>query len=121
MERKIKFIGRRPSEEIPELIYSSDICVVPYSRESSIKLIEYGALGKPVVTFEGPVERRFAKDKEIVVSKWDPTEFAYSIKSLIVDERKANRIGKQLQKKVLKHYRWDHLAEKYIELLEDIV
>lgn len=88
LNNKIKFIGYQPSERIPELINSSDVCIVPYSRESSIKLLEYGALGKPVVTFEGNVERRFAKDKEIIISRWNPVDLAKSIKYLITNKKR---------------------------------
>ena len=119
--KKIRFLGPKPREEIPEFINLSDICVVPYSRESSIKLIEYGALGKPVLTFKGPVERSFLKDKEIVVSEWDPKEFASLIKHLLNDKRKSLSIGKRLQKKVLRDYRWDHLAKRYAKILENVL
>ena len=40
LNNKIKFIGYQPREKIPELISSSDVCIVPYGIESTIKLLE---------------------------------------------------------------------------------
>ena len=40
------------------------------------------------MTFEGNVERRFAKDKEIIISRWNPVDLAKSIKYLITNKKR---------------------------------
>ena len=65
---KVILTGKQPFERIPELIATADVCLLPaYNNETMrdivpIKLYEYMAMGKPVISTELPgVMREFGR------------------------------------------------------------
>ncbi|MEM2129661.1 MAG: glycosyltransferase [Candidatus Bathyarchaeia archaeon] len=118
LEGKVLLLGYVPHDQIPNLIMSSHVCVDTSGVETSLKLIEYGVFGKPVVAFEGPVTRRFMEDREIAISQRNPKKLADKIMRLIQNEENAKTMGENLKRKVITEYRWDLLSMKYASLLE---
>ena len=61
----IHLLGRQPQAEIPRLLKGIDLCLNPYKRDdvaihaSPLKLYEYLAAGKPVVSTEMPEAHKF--------------------------------------------------------------
>jgi glycosyltransferase involved in cell wall biosynthesis len=73
MDNNVIMAGRQPFEKIPEHIASSDICLLPaYNNEVMrnivpIKLYEYMAVGKPVISTKLPgVMKEFGNDNGVV-------------------------------------------------------
>jgi glycosyltransferase involved in cell wall biosynthesis len=62
----VYFLGKMPYENIPELIAGFDVCINPFILDklsdtvSPIKLYEYLASGKPVVSVDMPAAREFS-------------------------------------------------------------
>jgi glycosyltransferase involved in cell wall biosynthesis len=61
----VHLLGRQPQSEIPRLLKGIDLCLNPYKRDdvavhaSPLKLYEYLAAGKPVVSTEMPEAHKF--------------------------------------------------------------
>lgn len=62
----VHYFGCKPVEDIPAFINSCDVCIMPYHPgrstvpdSDSIKLYEYFACGRPVVSVDVPSARRF--------------------------------------------------------------
>jgi glycosyltransferase involved in cell wall biosynthesis len=60
------YLGCKPVEDVPAYVSACDVCIMPYHREKStvpdsdsIKLYEYLACGRPVVSVDVPSVRRF--------------------------------------------------------------
>ncbi len=76
------FLGRYPFEDIPALMKAVDICLLPYADteytyyRSPLKLYEYLAAGKPIVSTDHPEVREFA---EWVKIAGQPQAFADAI------------------------------------------
>lgn len=121
LEKRVLLLGHVPHNKIPHLIISSDVCVDPSGVETSLKMVEYGVFGKPVVALEGPVTRRFVKDQEVAISRRNPKDVANTIMHLIQYREEAEHMGKRLREKVIREYRWDLLAKRYAECLEKVV
>ncbi|UUX92232.1 glycosyltransferase family 4 protein [Methanoplanus endosymbiosus] len=74
LEDQLFLTGRQPYEKIPEYIASSDICILPaYTDEPTmkdivpIKILEYMAMGKPVITTKLPgLIKEFGNDNGII-------------------------------------------------------
>ncbi|WP_217177992.1 glycosyltransferase [Methanoplanus limicola] len=74
LEDQLFLTGRQPYEKIPEYIASSDICILPaYTDEPTmkdivpIKILEYMAMGKPVITTRLPgLIKEFGDDNGII-------------------------------------------------------
>ncbi len=65
LEDTVNFTGRVPFSDLLEILSTADVCVNPdrpcemNSMSTMIKIMEYMALGKPIVQFEG-IEGRFS-------------------------------------------------------------
>jgi glycosyltransferase involved in cell wall biosynthesis len=76
------------SSRVPELLQDADVCVDPSpntalnERSTMIKVIEYLALGKPVVAYDLLETRRTARDAAVFVPAGDTEAFATAIAGL---------------------------------------
>lgn len=65
-QRNVRFLGKRSVDDVPYYIQALDVCLLPYKRNewtrniSSLKLYEYLACGKPVVSSDVPAAREHA-------------------------------------------------------------
>jgi glycosyltransferase involved in cell wall biosynthesis len=62
----VRLLGQRPVESVPAYVASCDVCLLPYKLNEwtrhidSLKLYEYLACGKPVVSTRVPTAERFS-------------------------------------------------------------
>lgn len=64
----VNFLGSKPYEELPNYMKFFDVCIIPYDQNdplnincSPLKLYDYMATGKPVVSTDLPAVRSFNK------------------------------------------------------------
>ena len=73
----VHFLGRQPQSEIPRFVKGFDVCLNPYRKDdvanhaSPLKIYEYLAAGKPVMSTEMAEARKFATDVAIGASYED--------------------------------------------------
>lgn len=117
--------GKIPYEKIPEFIASSDICILPaYADEKimqeivPIKLYEYMAMKKPIITTELPgVIREFGDNNGILyVDK--PENTIETAINLIKNQR--IEIEGNKGRKLVERYSWNNIANQYEEVLNDV-
>jgi glycosyltransferase involved in cell wall biosynthesis len=71
LEDSVTFTGRIPDANMIEILSTADVCVNPdkptdmNSMSTMIKIMEYMALSKPIVQFEG-IEGRFSAQEASV-------------------------------------------------------
>jgi len=71
------FLGERPYSELPKYLHEFDVCIIPFKKTKlieathPIKLYEYFAAGKPVVTTDMPEIYPMAKICYVSKSKED--------------------------------------------------
>jgi glycosyltransferase involved in cell wall biosynthesis len=102
LEDRVLLIGRKPYNEIPGFVAASNICILPaYPDEEimqdivPIKIYEYMAMGKPVITTELPgVMAEFGNENGITYVKKpeDVISRAFDI-DVEVDGRKARKLA----------------------------
>jgi glycosyltransferase involved in cell wall biosynthesis len=85
----VKFTGRVPDSELLQYLSTADLCVNPdrsnelNDKSTMNKIMEYMAVGKPIVQFES-VEGRFsAKDASLYARPGDREHFAQLVLQLI--------------------------------------
>ena len=67
------FLGQKPHDELASLIREFDVCLVPYLVNAAtvtiapVKINEYLAVGKPVVSTELPTVCEFNRQHEVVI------------------------------------------------------
>ena len=72
--KNIKLIGEKPYSEVPDLVASFDVCIIPFKltklikHTNPVKIYEYMSLGKPVIATNMP-ELKQIKNNLICIGK----------------------------------------------------
>lgn len=96
----IEFTGFLPMEAAWQIVAGSDVCLSPFypnpvlSSTSPTKLIEYMAMGKPVIANDHPEQRQVIRESNAgLCVAWDETEFAGAAIRLLRDTALAAEMG----------------------------
>ncbi len=121
--KNVKFTGMVSKEEVKKYIALMDACIIPFKimrltdRVSPIKLFEYWALGKPVISTRCYEIMQSGKDTVLYADTLPELERV--MHDLIHDIPFRKRIIKDSLQKV-KQYDWDVLGKKYIEVFSSL-
>jgi glycosyltransferase involved in cell wall biosynthesis len=91
VDEKVTITGWVDAAHVPELLQEADVCVDPApttllnERSTMIKVMEYLALGKPVVAYDLLETRRTARDAALLAPAGDAEAFAERIAMLTDD------------------------------------
>jgi len=125
IEDSVVFTGLRRHEEIPCFISSCDLAAAPMELEYyvetgvlPVKLLEYMAGGKPVVTQKG--FEKLGEGEGVVAVDFDsPDQAGGLMADLCVDKERLRVLGKKARIAVERHYSYDAVAERYLRIYED--
>jgi glycosyltransferase involved in cell wall biosynthesis len=125
LDNQIILTGKKPYQEIPAFIAASDICLLSaYSSEKimqdivPIKMYEYMAMGKPVITTKLPgVMKEFGEDHGVIYV--DKPEDVVKKAIELVENRSIKEEGKKAQGFVEK-YSWDDVVDDFEGVLEEV-
>ncbi len=119
LQNSVTFTGFVSHLHIPKHILAMDICTVPNSNDfmSPVKLFEYMAMCKPVVSPRyGPVEEIIEDGKTgLLFRPLSQEQFIDKICVLINNHDLSRKIGKEGYHKVLKEHTWEKNVEKVLE------
>ena len=71
----VHFLGQKPVHDVPQYVHQFDVCMIPYivnlraQHASPLKLYEYAAASKPIVTTDFAAARDFKGHIEIIDGK----------------------------------------------------
>jgi glycosyltransferase involved in cell wall biosynthesis len=106
----VTITGWLPMREAWGHVRRASLCVSPYlpvpilRSTSPTKLIEYMALGKPVVANDHPEQADVLRASEAgLVCAWDEREFAAAIVGLLTDPERCERMGAAGRRYVAEH------------------
>jgi glycosyltransferase involved in cell wall biosynthesis len=105
--QNVTFLGY--VEDIMQMILQSDICIAPlrYGSGTRFKILEYMAMGKPVVsTSKGAEGINYTNHRDIVIED-DFTEFSGRIADLLEDHAMREQLGKSAQELIRQKYDWE--------------
>jgi glycosyltransferase involved in cell wall biosynthesis len=95
---------------------ATDICVAPEpsnafnDRSTMIKIMEYMALGKPIVAFDLPEHRVTAQSAALYVPPNDELQFARGLAELIDDPARRQRMGAVGRQRIETTLAWRYSA-----------
>ena len=116
LEDMVTFTGRIPFSDLLEILSTADVCVNPdkpcemNSKSTMIKIMEYMALSKPIVQFEG-CEGRFSAQEASLYSSADgnhAVDFAEKILWLLDHPEERARLGAMGRKRVENELAWEY-------------
>ncbi len=116
----VTFTGRVPDEEMLAMLNTADVCVNPdvanemNDKSTMNKIMEYMALGKPVVQFDLTEGRCSAQQASLYARQNDPFDLAAKIVELLDDPARRAAMGAFGRRRVLNELEWRHEAPKLL-------
>jgi glycosyltransferase involved in cell wall biosynthesis len=113
----VHFLGRFPFAEVPALMRGMDVCLLPYADteharyRSPLKLYEYLAAGKPVVSTEHPEVREFSAWVDIAST---PSEYAAAI---VRARERDTPERRQRRAQIARKHSWDRRVDEMERLV----
>jgi glycosyltransferase involved in cell wall biosynthesis len=122
---RVRFEGMVPNGRIPLYLWAADVLVMPYTSRTPImdsispmKMFEYMAAQRPVVSTDFPTLREVLRDGEnaVLVAPDSPPALAAGIRRVLDDPGLGEKISRQARRDV-EAYAWERRAEKILSLL----
>jgi glycosyltransferase involved in cell wall biosynthesis len=116
----VEFTGFKTGEELLERLSSCDLCVEPsptsaYNENCTMnKILEYMALGKPIVQFDLREGRRSAEGASLYAKPNDEVEFAQKIIELLDSSQLREEMGKEGRRRMVEMLEWRYQAPKLL-------
>jgi glycosyltransferase involved in cell wall biosynthesis len=116
----VTFTGRVPDEQLLAMLNTADVCVNPdvanemNDKSTMNKIMEYMALGKPIVQFDLTEGRFSAQDASLYANRNDPRDMAAKIVELIDDPERRKAMGEFGRRRVENELEWRYEAPKLI-------
>ncbi|MDB5100933.1 MAG: glycosyl transferase, group 1 [Cyanobacteria bacterium RYN_339] len=114
----VEFTGRVGDAELLERLSTCDVCVnpdpkTPFNDKSTMnKILEYMALGKPIVQFDILEGRRSAAAASLYAT--DEVDFAAKILELLGDPLRSALMGQEGRRRMSQALEWAHQAPKLL-------
>ena len=126
LQDKLILSGKKPYQEIPAFIAASDICLLPaYPNEPimqdivPIKMYEYMAMKKPVITTRLPgVMKEFGEDSGVVYV--DRPEDVIAKAMELVQNSTIEGLGSKARSFVERNS-WDSITDEFEKILEEAI
>lgn len=126
LKDNIILIDWQPYERIPDLISTSDICILPAQNKQvmknivPIKIYEYMAAGKPVITtkLEG-IMKEFCSGNGIFYVEMPEDVLKKSIE--LRNKHLIRQEGKKARDFVIKYNNWDSIIQTFENTLREII
>ncbi|MFC0864150.1 glycosyltransferase family 4 protein [Sphaerimonospora cavernae] len=110
----VEFTGRIPDEDLLRYLSTADVCLAPdpYNPLNDVstmnKIMEYMAMGRPVVSFDLREARVSAGDAAVYAPPNDESEFAKLISFLLDAPEERHRMGEIGRARVSGPLSWEH-------------
>jgi glycosyltransferase involved in cell wall biosynthesis len=108
----VTFTGRVPDAELLAMLNTADVCVNPdianemNDKSTMNKIMEYMALGKPIVQFDLTEGRFSAQDASLYAARNDPVDLGRKILELIDDPSRREAMGAYGRRRVENELEW---------------
>jgi glycosyltransferase involved in cell wall biosynthesis len=116
----VTFVGRVPDQRLLEMLNTADVCVNPdvanemNDKSTMNKIMEYMALGKPIVQFDLAEGRFSAQDASLYARNNDAVDMAEKIVALLDDPVRRQEMGEFGRNRVLNELEWKFEAPKLL-------
>jgi len=102
-------IGVEPSKESEK-----------FSKSTSIKVMEYMAVGKPTVQYDTEEGKFTAKNASLFIQNNDEKAFGDAIISLLTDEKKRKNMGEYGKERIKELLQWRIQKEKLLKIYQNL-
>jgi glycosyltransferase involved in cell wall biosynthesis len=119
---KLWFTGYRPEAEWRRLLASTDICFVPdpanqlNNKSTMIKMMDYMALGKPIVAYDLRENQVSAGDAALYARASDPQDMARQFVQLAENAVLREQLGAIGKQRIRESLAWEYSAKNLLNL-----
>ena len=116
----VTFTGRVPDAELLDMLNTADVCVNPdvanemNDKSTMNKIMEYMALGKPIVQFELAEGHFSAQEASLYAAPNDAIDLARKIVELLDDPERRERMGRFGRNRVENELEWRYEVPKLL-------
>jgi glycosyltransferase involved in cell wall biosynthesis len=120
----VTFTGRVSDQELLEMLNTADLCVDSdvanemNDKSTMNKIMEYMALGKPIVQFNLTEGRFSAGEASLYAAKNDPVDMARKIVELLDAPERCKLMGKYGKNRVKNELEWNYEVPKLLRAYE---
>ena len=120
----VEFTGRLPDAALWEIMSTADVCVNPdranemNDKSTMNKILEYMALGKPIVQFDLTEGRFSAGEASLYARPNDVADFAIKLCELLDDPTRRATMGAIGRQRVEGGMAWHHQVPRLLEAYE---
>jgi glycosyltransferase involved in cell wall biosynthesis len=122
----VTFTGRVPDQDLLQMLNTAAVCVNPdvpnemNDKSTMNKIMEYMALGKPIVQFDLTEGRFSAQEASVYARNGDIADFARLVVELIDDPARRERMGALGRQRVEQVLEWKYEAPKLLAAYEQL-
>ncbi|MBT7757764.1 MAG: glycosyltransferase family 4 protein [Rhodospirillaceae bacterium] len=116
----VTFPGRLNDDDMVAALCAADLCVNPddfnemNDKSTMLKIVEYMALGKPIVQFDLTEGRVSARDAALYARPNDAVDLAEKITDLLADAEARQRMGSRGRERVEAELAWKYETPKLL-------
>jgi len=120
VDELVEFTGRVSEAQLWETLGTADVCVNPdrvnemNDKSTMNKILEYMALGKPIVQFELAEGRVSAGEASVYAAPNDPRDFARKLCDLLDDPERCRQMGQIGRQRVEEELAWHHQVPRLL-------
>jgi len=119
LEENVIFVSARSQEDIVQLLNECTVFALPSLSEGfPLAVLEAMSCAKPVVATSGIGLEEILGEAGVYAHAGDSRELAKAIRSLLINEGVARRLGELSRQRVTKHFEWGNTVSAVNELFE---
>ena len=117
----VEFTGRAPDQQMLEYLNTADVCVNSdkynsmNDKSTMNKILEYMALGKPIVQFDLTEGRYSAQEASLYAKNNDAEDMARKIMELLDNPELRKKMGAYGRNRVVNELSWEHTSKALLE------
>lgn len=114
LEQHVSLPGRVAYEQTPRYLALGDVAVSPKisATEGAGKLLNYMAMGLPVVAFDTPVAREYLAELGVYAAPGDADDLAAALAGLLADGPRRDTLGRALRQRAEQEFSWRSMGTR---------
>jgi glycosyltransferase involved in cell wall biosynthesis len=126
VDEHVTFTGRVPDETLMEVLSTADVCVNPdvvndmNDKSTMNKIMEYMAVGKPIVQFEMTEGRYSAQEASLYAEPNNPVSLIEKVLEILNNPDMGKKMGEYGKERVVTQLQWKHEIPKLLSAYKAI-
>jgi glycosyltransferase involved in cell wall biosynthesis len=123
----VTFTGRIPDEDLKRYLCTADLGIAPDPKtplndvSTMNKIVEYMAMGLPVVSFDLKESRYSAGEAAVYISNDDPDAMGDAMIALLQDPDRRRKMGEIGRRRVREALAWDYSKKVLVEFYDRLL